>query len=168
MSKNANLIAQATYQDGLSLEGDQLGYELNAVEWIDNSWIGVYRANDEAAREKLADFMERAVLNGYIGYKQATRMTLYNALLENGFNPDEINENVQCDCSSLVYCAIRSIYDVTFNQAPDRAPVTSEYDEFLTGTGLFTKYTGDEYLRTSENLVRGDILLKDGHVAMWI
>lgn len=168
MSKTVYMIAHASSGDSNAYMGEHTGFELNTRAWWDASWIGVYRANDETAREKLADFMERAVCNGYIGYSQSTRMTLFNTLSANGFKPEIINENVCCDCSSLVYSAIRSIYDVTYSGRPTSAPVTAEYDAFLLETNLFTKYATDEYLKSSDNLLRGDILLKDGHVAIWI
>lgn len=154
--------------------GDQTGYELCAQPFFENSWTHLYRANDAEKAEQIADFMEKAVSNGYIGYDNGERNTLFNAIYPD-FKVEKLAEPVESDCSSLVYCAVYSAYGVPYYSEEEnkhKAPLVKGYEEYLlTGNlaGNFEKIQPEEgFITTEANLVRGDILIKDGHMAVWI
>ena len=153
--------------------GDQKGYELCAQPFYKNSWTHLYRANDAEKAEQIADFMEKAVSNGYIGYDQSERNTLFQAIYPD-FKVEKLTKAVECDCSALVYCALYNAYRVPFKDSAGSihvAPTTAYYADYIEGklSGNFKKIKPAEGFITSEaNLVRGDIICKDGHVAVWI
>ena len=85
--------------------GDQTGKEVCTRNWYLNSkgWY-VLRAKDAAVAEKIAKCMEDAAANDRIGYDQWQRLTLYNAVKDNGFKCDKasLTKKVETDCSALV------------------------------------------------------------------
>ena len=191
MSDTLNLIAQASYNEegGLSkgLQGDQNGIELNARQWFSYPWKFIYRARDEETREKIADFMEKAISNGFIGYDSGEkRRTLFLRLQENGYNIEEINTACACDCASLVYCAVYGATGIemipvtedvekengTIEQVTFFAPCVRHYETYLMQECAdfgFTKLTDSKYIESGENLLRGDLLVAPGyHIAAWI
>lgn len=151
--------------------GDQTGHELCAQPFFESGWTHLYRANNAEKAEQIADFMEKAVANGYIGYDQSQRITLFNAIYPD-FKVEKLTDAVECDCSSLVYCAVYSAYRVPYSNEEANAPLVKDYEKYLlTGEleGKFEKIQPAEgFITSEENLVRGDILIKDGHMAVWI
>ena len=85
--------------------GDSTGREVCTRDYYLHSkgWH-VLRAIDATDREQIAQCMEAACANDNIGYCQNDRLTLYNAVKNNGFKCDKKNltKKVECDCSSLV------------------------------------------------------------------
>ena len=85
--------------------GDQTGQEVAVTNYYKHNkgWV-VLRAINEDAREKIAKCAEDACANNNIGYCQNDRLTLYNAVKDNGFKCDKKNltKKVECDCSALV------------------------------------------------------------------
>lgn len=173
-----HLIAQATSNEsGETLygkHGDQRGYELNARQWYSYPWDCVYRANTEEDREKIASFMEKAVVNGFIGYdtNKDKRDTLYEILLTNGYKVDEINTNCATDCSALGFCAVYLVTQVPFSHADtdvDQCPRVRHYEEYMAASSKFEKLEGTAYTDSPDNLMRGDILVAWGnHIGIWI
>lgn len=157
--------------------GDQTGGELCAEKFFENGWLFLYRANDAVKAEQIADFIEKTVSNGYVGYSYENRHSLFNAVYPD-FKVEELNEPAECDCASISYCAVYSAFRVPYKSSEEEkhiAPLVKGFEEYLmTGAlaGNFQKlyYTSDTdvNITTSENLVRGDILIKDGHMAIWI
>lgn len=169
MLAEAGINENDTVQDGK--RGDQVGYELRAIYHHTFDWTHVYRAKEESVREKIADFMERAVINGYIGYSQGDeRNTLFRELQKIGFKVETLNTHAHCDCSALAYCAIYNAIGIPFDQTdPSIAPRTKNYVDYLGSTNKFDDITSDDYLGTMDNLVRGDIVFKPTvHVAVFI
>lgn len=177
------LMAHATEDetDGSygGLSGNQTGFELHCRTWRDWPWTHVYRAVDPEVAEKIAFFMEKAVTNGFIGYDSNSnaRDTLFKKLLTNGFKVDEVNDAVECDCSSLVYSALypNTLRDFVLpdgdTSGAKTCPKCRHYPVYMMETcaGMFTEYTTDEYLTSTDNLQRGDILLNPSlHIAVWI
>lgn len=185
-----HLIAQATSNEsGESLygkHGDQRGFELNSRQWYSYPWDCVYRANTGGDRERIASFMEKAVVNGFIGYdtNKNKRDTLYDALLANGYKVDEINTNCATDCSALGFCAVYLVTGVPFptqqyyidnpddtEQSIAKCPRVRHYEYYMESVcpDLFTKLEGASYTDSPDNLVRGDILVAWGnHIGIWI
>lgn len=183
MADALNLVAQASYNEkGTAtggLQADQNGVELNARQWFSYPWDHIYRTENEEVCEKIADFMEKAVANGFIGYSQGTneRETLYNELNNNGYKVDEVNVNCSCDCSSLVYCAVYGATSIEFTTDADGnpfnyLPMVRHFEKYLLTDCAefgFEKLEGDEYISSRDNLKRGDILVALGHhIAVWI
>ena len=177
------LIAHATADENNGdyggLAGSQIGFELHARTWYSRPWTHVYRAVDPEVAENIAMFMEKAISNGFIGYDCNTtaRDTLYHKMVANGFKVDELNESAECDCSSLVYCAVYPQTQVDFIVPVEDAshtkitPKCRHYLDYLMNAcaGMFTEHTEEKYLTSAAELKRGDILLNpELHIAVWI
>ena len=169
MIAEAGSDADAGDESTNNIRGEQRGYELRAIWDYEYEWVKVFRAKDEALREQIADFMERAVLNGYVGYAQQNRGTLFNNIKNMDFRVELLNSPANCDCSSLTYCAIYAATRIPFTEDVSIAPITDTFETYLNTTGLFDDITADDYLGKTDNLERGDILLEAGHhVAVYI
>lgn len=189
----AGLIAHATHDEDFGegyggVTGSQTGTELQLKQWEASSgYEYLYRvkttvADYEEKREQIAVFMEKAVSNGYIGYdnNRNARETLYNELNRNGYAVDKVNVSVECDCSALVYCAIRPVTGVDFTPLSKEEqeqykciniPKVSIYDRYIEGqcAGMFEKITIDTNLDPYTDLRRGDIIVQPGkHIAVWV
>lgn len=188
MSNTAYLIAQANANEvGETLygaHGDQKGFELNARQWYSYPWDHIYRAKNEADREKIALFMERAVSNGFVGYdtNKNKRDTLFTALTSQNTSQEitidgmaELNENCSTDCSALGFCAVYAVTHIPFSHEDsdvNYCPRVRHYEPYMTQpnvTPFFEKLEGEEYTTSSANLLRGDILVALGHhIGVWI
>lgn len=135
--------------------GDQTGKEVFTRTWYAHGkgWV-VLRCNDANKRNKIAEAMEKACANNQIGYDQNQRDTLFNNVKNKGFDPSKTTKKVETDCSALVRVCVAYAYgkDVVGNI------VTSNEPARLVNTGLFTKFTTAKYCKSSDYLMRGDIL----------
>lgn len=151
----AVLIGSARSSYGNTSPGDQHnGLEVSTQNWYLHSkgWV-MLRAKDAAAREKIAVAMERACANNNIGYSQPTRNTLYTNIKPYGFDPALTTKPVNTDCSALVrvcvnYAGINVGDFITSNEA-----------NVLMATGAFEKFTDDAHCKSSDYLLRGDLLV---------
>lgn len=180
MAYQFNLIAQASHDEEGNLYGgqlgDQIGFELNARHWFDYDWTAVYRPNSSDLAEGVCDFMQRAILNGFIGYSsnRATRQKFFDMVKALNFKVEEVAEPCACDCSSSIFTALNSVVTLPFegyddiNNVTVYVPLVRHYDAFLMSTGRFAKLTDTKYLTSGKELKRGDILLNANHVAVWI
>ncbi len=147
-------VGSARSSFGNTAPGDQAGgreVSTQAWYWHSKGWY-VYRAKDPAAREKIAEAMEKACANNDIGYSQPTRNTLYNDIKGKGFDPSKTTKKVNTDCSALVRvcCAYAGIMLGDF--------ITSNEGAALVKSGKFDKLTTDKYCKQADYLMRGDIL----------
>lgn len=147
-------IGSARSSFGNTAAGDQNGgKEVSTQDWYLHSkgWY-VYRAKDPAVREKIAEAMQKACDNDDIGYSQGTRDTLWNNVKSSGYDPSKTTKKVNTDCSALVRvcCAYAGIILSNF--------ITSSLSTRLINSGKFEKLTADKYCKSSDYLVRGDIL----------
>ena len=135
--------------------GDNNGKEVCIRNWYQHSsgWV-VLRCKNAAKREKIAEAMEKACKNDNIGYDQNQRDTLYNNVKDKGFDPSKTTKKVETDCSALVRVCVAYAYgkDIAGNIRTVSEP------SMLVNTGEFTKYTSDKYCKSSDYLMRGDIL----------
>lgn len=180
----AYMIAHATHNENGELYSGvascQSGSELQARTWYQRGWIHVYRAVNAEDREKIADFMEKAVANGFIGYdsNRVKRDTLFNAIFTEGNAVEAVNKSVFCDCSSLVYCALYKTTGKKFIIGEDAAesdavvicPRTIHFVDYIETqcAGMFEKLSEAQHTNSADGLIRGDIMYADGHVAVWI
>lgn len=148
------LIGSARSSYGNTSPGDQNGgREVSTENWYLHSkgWV-LLRAKEPEAREKIAVAMERACANDDIGYDQSTRLTLFNNVKASGFDPAKTTKKVNTDCSALVRVCVHYAGIEVDNF------ITSNEVSKLMATGAFEKFTDDAHCKSSEHLLRGDIL----------
>lgn len=147
------------------IAGDQTAKEVRISNWYPHTkgWV-CFRANDVAIREKIAEAMEKACNNPMIGYDQAQRDSLFTNVKTQGFDPSKTTKKVETDCSALVRVCVAYACgkDVIGNVNTSTLPAA------LMNTGLFIKSTDDMVTKSSDHLVRGDILCTPvkGHVVV--
>ena len=145
--------------------GDQTGKEVKISDWYlhPKGWV-VLRCNDVAKREKIAEAMKKACNNPAIGYDQTQRDSLFVNVKPYGFDPSKTTKNVETDCSALVRTCVAYAYgkDVVGNVNTTTLP------DALIKSGLFVKSTDKMVTKSSDYLVRGDILCTPvkGHVVV--
>ena len=150
----AVLIGSARSSYGNTTPGDQNGgREVSTEKYYVHSkgWV-VLRAKDPEVREKIAVAMERACANNDIGYDQSTRLTLFNNVKDFGFDPAKTTKKVNTDCSALVRVCVHYAGIEVDNF------ITSNEVSKLMATGEFDKFSDDEHCKSSDHLLRGDIL----------
>ena len=149
------LIGSARSSFGNTAPGDQhSGLEVSTQKWYLHAkgWY-VLRAKDAAAREKIAVAMERACANNNIGYSQPTRLTLFNNVKAFGFDPAKTTKPVNTDCSALVRVCVHYA-GITVDNF-----ITSNEVSMLMATGKFELFKDDDHCKSSDHLLRGDILV---------
>lgn len=98
----------------------------------------------------------------HVGYNQAQRLSLKNAVKSLGYaNYKKLNKDKETDCSAL-QCLCCNIVGIS---AVKDWNSTSMLKEFPKLTNDFIIYTDDKHLNSSDYLMAGDILIKDGHAA---
>ena len=150
----AVMIGSARSSYGNTSPGDQNnGREVSTENWYLHSkgWV-VLRAKDPRVRERIAVAMERACANNDIGYDQSTRLTLFNNVKDFGFDPARTTKKVNTDCSALVRVCVHYAGIEVDNF------ITSNEVSKLMATGEFDKFSDDEHCKSSDHLLRGDIL----------
>ena len=147
--------------------GDQSGKEVKISNYYLHSkgWV-VLRCKDADKRERIAEAMEKACNNAQIGYDQYQRNTLFDNVKGSGFDPSQTTKAVETDCSALVRVCIAYAY------GEDKAGNIRTVSEpaALVKTGLFEKLTEDKYCKSSDYLLRGDILCTpvSGHTVVFL
>lgn len=144
--------------------GDQTGKEVCIRTWYSKPWNVVIRFHDPDMREKVAIAMENAARNDKIGYDQNQRNTLLNAVRRLGYDPKNASTKVETDCSALVTvaCIYAGIAEDALVKGGNCA-TTSTLKPRLKATGEVTIFTSKDYTRDTDKLLRGDILLAEGH-----
>lgn len=134
--------------------GDQTGKEVCTENWyLSNQGWYVIRAKNSTVREKIAQDMQWACNNPYIGYDQGQNQTLWVAAGKVGYNCSKVETYCETDCARLVrVCVKYAGVDV-----PDF--YTGTEASVLKGTGAFDVLTEDKYCKQSSYLLRGDILV---------
>ena len=144
--------------------GDQTGLEVCIRSWYNRPWSHVIRFKDTHTANKVAEAMERAAKNDHVGYDQNQRNTLLTEARKVGYDPGRVTKDVETDCSALVsvacmYAGIpESVLFVGGNSATTRT-----LRQRLSSTGKVTVYTDKSHTGGTDQLVRGDILLYEGH-----
>lgn len=151
-----------TYKDGQA--GDQTKVEVYIRTWYNRPWNVILRAKDNIVRDKIAKAMELACKNNQIGYSQLQRNTLWNNIKNNKFNPSKTTKEVNTDCSALVcVCCAYAGVPIQYLQIGNNSLTTSTLRKYLLQSGMFEAITDKEYLINDKKLLRGDILLYEGH-----
>lgn len=143
--------------------GDQTGREVAIEPWYLHrlGWV-VIRAKTAAMREKIAKDMEWACANPYIGYDQGQNTTLWMAVKPLGFNCSKVEVYCETDCARLVRVC------VWYAGSKPADFYTGSAVSALKATGDFEILTADKYCKSSDYLLRGDILCtrSKGHIVV--
>ena len=143
--------------------GDQTGGEVSTQAWYLHSkgWI-VIRAKDPAVREKIARNMQAICDNDNIGYCQDHRSTLTAAAKPYGYDASKVTTKVETDCSEgvrncVLYAGINVGSFSTYSEV-----------SMLKNTGAFDILEDDKHCKSSDYLLRGDILVtgSKGHTVV--
>jgi hypothetical protein len=138
--------------------GDQTRGEVCKRDLYARGWRWILRPVDYLTATDITVLAEQAADNENIGYGQADRLSLWEHVTENDIAfLDEVDEPVNCDCSSLVAV----IVNLAGIKVPPDMWTGVERDQ-LVKTGKFTSL---EYTDKTPLLV-GDILLASGHTAI--
>ena len=145
--------------------GDQTGKEVSKQKfYVHSKGWRVFRAKDRNAALKIAEAMEAACVNKYIGYDQWQRNTLYTQAEKYGFNIGKVKTDCETDCSALVRvcCAWAGIMGLPAEFRTGNMP------QYLLGTGDFIELKGSKYTGQSTYLGKGDILVTktSGHTVV--
>lgn len=144
--------------------GDQTGREVCIRSWYNRPWNVVIRFKDPDMREKCAIAMEHAASNDFIGYDQNQRNSLLSAVRKLNYDPKNASKPVETDCSALVTlaCIYAGIAEEALVKSGNSA-TTSTLKSRLKATGEVEIFTSKEYTSKTDKLLRGDILLYEGH-----
>lgn len=144
--------------------GDNNGKEVCIRNWYNKPWNCVIRFNDPDMRDKVAVAMENAAKNDHIGYDQNQRNTLLTAVRGKGYDPKNVTTDVETDCSALVTvaCIYAGIAESALVKSGNSATTTTLKPR-LKATGEVKVFTDRNYTQDTIKLLRGDILLSEGH-----
>ena len=158
---SARINEKGTINGGMA--GDQTKKEVSTQDWYLHSkgWV-VIRAKDADVREKIARNMDSICANDNIGYCQNHRNTLTIAAQPYGYDASKVTKKVEVDCSE----AVRNC--VLYAGIPVGSFSTATEASALKNTGEFDVLTDGMYCKSSDYLVRGDILVTGtkGHTAV--
>lgn len=162
MISNSGHDENGKYSGGRA--GDQTGKEWAVIGWYNRPWKCVIRHPDAEVREKIASLSEKAAKNDNIGYDQGQRGSYWNGLAKAGYDPAAIKNKCEADCSSGVMANVKAAGYLLNNAKLKEVSITSTHymREMLREAG-FEILTESRYLASDRYLLRGDILLNDGH-----
>lgn len=134
-------------------KGDQNGREILIAAWYLHvkGWV-VIRAIDPKDRENIALAMEMICKNDNFGYGQDYRLSGFDETAKVGYDPSKVKIKCGLDCSQSVrlcvhYAGIKCANFKTKTQV-----------DILDKTGKFEVLTSSKYCKSSDYLLRGDIL----------
>ncbi len=162
MISNSGHDENGRYSGGKA--GDQTGKEWEIINWYNRPWKCVIRHPDADVREMIADLSEKAAVNNNIGYDQGQRGTYWNELVKADYNPSSIKTKCEADCSSGVMANVKAAGYLLNNARLKAVSITStHYMRDMLRKAGFEILTESKYLTSDKYLLRGDILLNDGH-----
>lgn len=145
--------------------GDQTGGEWAIIPWYNRPWNYVLRHPDPKVREEIAMLAERAAKNNLIGYDQNQRTTYWQHLKASNYDPAQITIACEADCSSGVAANVKAAgyrLDIPALKNVSKDCYTGNLRAALKAAG-FEVLTASKYLASPDYLLRGDILLYEGH-----
>ncbi len=140
--------------------GDQTGKEVRLQSWYlsGDGWDYVLRAKNEVNRNLIATDAEYGARNPHLGYSQPDRYSAWDIVCKKCFDLSLLDKDANCDCSQLV--SIASNYA---GYAIPKDTYTGNMKSRYTATKGFKIYSSAAYTKKYDKLVRGDILLREGH-----
>lgn len=166
MISNSGHDERGKYKGGKA--GDQTGTEWAIINWYNRPWKCVLRHPNAKVREKIAELSEKAAKNDNIGYDQNERTTYWEQLKKVGYDPSKIKTPCEADCSAGVMANVKAAGYILQIEELKKVTITSTYymRNMLVNAG-FDVLTASKYLTSTNELLRGDILLNDGaHTAV--
>lgn len=163
MVSNSGHDENGKFKGGVA--GDQSKTEWYIRPWYNNRWGVVLRHPNEAVRDMIAKLAEESANNNYIGYDQNQRTTFWNKLKANGFRPKNITTACEADCSAGVSAIVKAtgyLLGIVELQNISENNTTSTMRNAFKKAG-FQVLTASKYLTSDKYLLRGDILLREGH-----
>lgn len=147
--------------------GDQTGKEVCIRDWYKKPWHTVIRANDTNVADRMATCCEFLCRSNIVGYDQNQRNTLRSELVKVHWNPMSLAVPCETDCSAFMsVCAEYAGVSMYGQYTNGNAPTTRNMVEKFYATGMFSVLTYKTYLESDNSLIRGDILVGNGHTAM--
>ena len=126
-----------------------------------------YKSRKKA--ERAAQTCEAAIKNRNIGYDMDDRNTAYEAARAVGWDVSRITKPVETDCSGLMtLCAVDAGCEAVaalYKKQGNSCTTYCMLDDWP-ATGDFVLLTDSKYLTTDANLLRGDVLVSEGHTVM--
>ena len=163
MISNSGHDENGRYSGGRA--GDQTGSEWEIRSWYNRPWDFVLRHPEPKIREQIAELSEEAAQNDRIGYDQGQRTSFWKELKAAGYHPKDITISCEADCSAGVAAIVKAtgfLTDSTRLQAVSPDMYTGNERKTLQVAG-FTVLSEEKYLVSDRYLLRGDILLCEGH-----
>jgi len=145
--------------------GDQTTKEWTIIPWYARPWYCVLRHPDPNVRKLLADFARAAAENDNIGYDQWERLTFLTQLKASDWNPANITEKCEADCSSgvtAIAIAVGHILNIIPLCELNPKLYTGNMRTAFKNAG-FEVLTEKKYRTSDKFLLAGDILLNDSH-----
>ena len=169
-------IGHAVYGESGRLKGNKAGDKNGREVFIENwtysvlgmsryHWKYVLRCKDHDIARNLAAHMKDICSNNKIGYDQRNSdcTTLYDEARANGWNIAGINNKCETTCSNAIsVCLNAEGIEIPRNWNSGRMR------RDLVETGMFECFKSDQYVKSAEKLVPGDILIKPGHHAAMV
>ena len=144
--------------------GDQTGSEWALIPWYNRPWNCVLRHPDPNVREKLAVLATKAAKNNLVGYCQDHRGTYWTHLKASNYDPAQITIACEADCSSGVMANVKAVgYILNIAKLKNVSIVSTSTMRSVLKSAGFEVWTEKKYLNGPEYLLRGDILLYEGH-----
>lgn len=162
MIGQASKDEKGKYSAGIS--GDQTKSEVYARTWYNRPWNCIVRAKDSSVRYKIAEAMEKACANDKIGYDQNQRNTLLTLARKVNYDPAKVTTPCETDCSALTsVCCMYAGISENYLYRNGNSCTTSTLRNALLASGMFEVLTDSKYRTSDKYLLRGDILLYEGH-----
>lgn len=163
MLSNSGHDEKGKYSGGVA--GDQTGGEWSIIPWYNRPWGCVLRYPDAKVREQIAVNGEKAARNNKIGYDQNQRGTYWTQLAAANYDPSKITTACESDCSAGVLANVKAAgytLGIAALKNINQNGYTGSMKAQLKAAG-FEVLTDSKYLTSDAYLLRGDILLNEGH-----
>ena len=159
---NSGSDEHGNYKNGAA--GDQTGKEWRIRDWYNYPWNCVLRHPLAEVRACLATLAVKAAENDAIGYDQNQRDSYGQELAKADYDPSKITKPVESDCSKGVIDNTKAAGHIL--GIPELQRLTATYTGNMRAAykaAGFYVLTESKYLKNSDYLLAGDILLNDAH-----
>lgn len=159
---NSGSDENGNYKNGKA--GDQTGREWYIRDWYNYPWNCVLRHPLAEVRACLATQAVKAAENDNVGYDQLQRDDYGIELAKADYDPSKITRPVESDCSAGVIANTKSTGHIL--GIPELQHLSATYTGNMRAAykaAGFYVLTESKYLKHSDYLLAGDILLNDAH-----
>ena len=145
--------------------GDNTGKEWRVRGWYNRPWNVILRFEDPKVAEMIATLGEEGAANNKIGYDQGDRLSFWRELEKSGYRPKNIKNKCETDCSASTLAICKSVgylLGIRKLQAVSSSGYSGNIRRLLVNAGA-KALTAKKYLTSDDYLLRGDILVYEGH-----